>query len=126
LLLPASARQDIVAARVYNAAARLVGYDTALEKDIALLDRSLAFARQFDDRLLQAEVLNHIGESLCARNDLDAAEQVLMESLPISRELSEAWRGGWASLNLGAISQQRGDISAAEITAIRAWRSLRV
>ncbi|HEU5100840.1 MAG TPA: tetratricopeptide repeat protein [Roseiflexaceae bacterium] len=110
----ASARhQDLVAAQIYNAAARLQKNPWRSTQGIALLQRSLALARQYADRSLLAEVLRHLGEATC-KSDLHAATQVLEESLRICRELNDAEQEGWTTWNLGAVARMRGDLDEAE------------
>ena len=77
----ASARhqESEVAARIYNAAARLQKNLWGSPQDIELLERSLALARQYEDRPLQAEVLRHLGEER-SMHDFHAAMQVFEES----------------------------------------------
>jgi predicted ATPase/class 3 adenylate cyclase len=110
----ASARdQDLVAARIYNAAARLYKNPWASTRSIELLERSLALARQYEDRPLQAEVLRHLGDATYNR-DLQAAEAFFEESLRICRELDDAEQEGWTMFNLGQVAGLRGDLDDAE------------
>jgi predicted ATPase/transcriptional regulator with XRE-family HTH domain len=106
-------RQDLVAARIYNAAARLRKNPWRSTQGIELLQRSLALARQYADRPLQAEVLRHLGEATRA-DDLQAAESFFEESLRISRELNDAEQEGWTTFNLGQVARMRGDLADAE------------
>jgi predicted ATPase len=110
----ASARhQNLVAAQIYNAAARLQNSAWRSTQGIELLQRSLALARQYDDRPLQAEVLRHLGEATYT-DDLQAAESFFEESLRICRELDDAEQESWTTFNLGMVAGMRGDLADAE------------
>jgi predicted ATPase/transcriptional regulator with XRE-family HTH domain len=110
LACASASRQDLLAAQIYNAAARLLKNDWG---DSVLLERSLALARQYDDRSLQAEVLRHLGEAMKGR-DLQATTKLFEESLHISRELNDAEQQAWTTYGLGLIAKYRGDPIAAE------------
>jgi predicted ATPase/transcriptional regulator with XRE-family HTH domain len=110
LACASASRQDLLAAQIYNAAARLLKNDWG---DSVLLERSLALARQYDDRSLQAEVLRHLGEAMKGR-DLQATTKLFEESLRISRELNDAEQQAWTTYGLGLIAKYRGDPIAAE------------
>jgi predicted ATPase/transcriptional regulator with XRE-family HTH domain len=113
-LVGASARhQDLVAAQIYNAAARLQKNPWGSTRSIDLLERSLALVRQYDDRPLLAEVLRHLGEATYT-HDLEAAEPIFEESLRICRELDDAEQEGWTTCNLGTVAGLRGDLDQAE------------
>jgi tetratricopeptide (TPR) repeat protein len=113
LACASAGRQDLLAAQIYNAAARMPNGRTDSAYGITLLERSLALARQSDDRLLQAEVLRHQGEALRSQ-DLQAAELALAESLRISRELNDARQEGHTTYVLGMIARSRSDLAVAE------------
>jgi predicted ATPase/transcriptional regulator with XRE-family HTH domain len=106
-------RQDLVAARIYNAAARLQKNPWGSTQGLALLERSLSLARQYDDRPLLAEVLRHLGEAIRDR-DLQAAKSFFEESLRICRELNDAEQEGWTTFQLGLVAAGRGDPAEAE------------
>jgi predicted ATPase/transcriptional regulator with XRE-family HTH domain len=106
-------RQDLAVARIYNAVARLQKNSWDGMQSIELLQRSLSLAQQYDDRPLQAEVLRHLGEAMCAR-DLRAATQVLEESLRISREVNDVEQEGWTMFDLGGVAGLSGDLDDAE------------
>jgi predicted ATPase/class 3 adenylate cyclase len=105
--------QDIVAARIYNAAARLQKNPGGSTRSVELIERSLALARQYDDRPLQAEVLRHLGEATLD-GDYQAATQVFEESLRICRELDDAEQEGWTTFNLGIVAWRRADLNQSE------------
>jgi predicted ATPase/transcriptional regulator with XRE-family HTH domain len=107
--------QDLVAAHAYNGAARLMKSSAENAGSIALLERSLALARKAEDRLLQAEVLRHLGEGL---RDLDTAYQALHESLRISRELGDLIQEAWTTYALASRALEQGDLADAE----RLWQ----
>ena len=112
-----------MAARIYNAAARLQKNPFRSPQGIALLQRSLALARQHNDRPLQAEVLRHLGEAT-HDDDLQVAEAFFKESLRISRELNDAEQEGWTTLGLGSLAAGRGDPLTRSAATSTAWPSL--
>lgn len=56
-----------------------------------LLVRALDLARKFDDRWTIPHALHGLAHVAIARNDLDAAEPALIESLSVAREIGCRW-----------------------------------
>ena len=98
----------------FAAAGRLARHLGDYGGAIALLERSLELARQFQDRRVEALALHELG-ALAGLAEGDAAREVALTeaSLAVWRELGDAWGTARTLNNLGYEAYLQGDLDRA-------------
>ncbi len=110
--------------RALTQLASVAGVQGEAQRSLELLDRAETLADSSGSREAKAFALAVRGRRF-GESQSDEAEKCLVEALEIFRETGAAGRYGWTLANLGAVYEQRGDVSLAEKTYREAVGRLR-
>jgi len=98
-----------IRAQALNGAGLLISVQGDQPAASIYLQESLHLFRELGDRMGEAWVLNHLGQTLIFSDQQEQAVPVFEASLQLFRALGDNWHSAWVLINLGDVSLERGE-----------------
>jgi tetratricopeptide (TPR) repeat protein len=106
-----------VQARLFFAAGEVIGAADHPQKARDLLEKSLALARQLNDRHAIITALHKLSETILEQGDYVTTVQLVEETLPLARELNDPWLMGRSLSILATVALEQEEYARSETLA---------